>query len=69
MFFNKELKNLRSRKDQVVMRCELRRRLAPLEWQSIRARTRHSFSMLASLLAAGKIAFDMLQDARRSRKK
>ena len=44
MFFDKELKKLQEEKSRVALRCELRRRLAPIEMQSIRAKTRRSLT-------------------------
>ena len=69
MFFDKELKRLQVEKSRVALRCELRRRLAPIEMQSIRASTRRSFTMLASSIAAGKIAVELFQELRRFRRR
>jgi len=44
MFFDKELKRLQEEKSRVVLRCDLRRRLAPIEMQGIRLKTRRSLS-------------------------
>ena len=40
MFFDKELRRLQEEKNLIHLRCELRRRLAPIEMRSIRMLTR-----------------------------
>ena len=69
MFFDKELKKLQEEKSRVALRCELRRRLAPIEMQSIRAKTRRSLTMAASSIAAGKFMLKLFQELRRLRRR
>ncbi|MDO5675553.1 MAG: hypothetical protein Q4G66_11665 [bacterium] len=69
MFFDKELKRLQIEKSRVALRCELRRRLAPIEMQSIRASTRRSFAVFAGSIAAGKMALELFQELRRFRRR
>ncbi len=69
MLFDQELRRLQLEKNRVILRCELRRRLAPLEMRTIRTQTRRSFTMLASGIAAGKVAMELFQELRRFRRR
>ncbi|MGI6639105.1 MAG: hypothetical protein ACOX4Z_08710 [Desulfobulbus sp.] len=69
MFFDKELKRLQEEKSRVVLRCDLRRRLAPIEMQGIRLKTRRSLSMLTSSIVASRIAFELFQQLRLFRRR
>lgn len=69
MLFDKELKRLQIEKNRVALRCELRRRLAPIEIRSIRAGTRRPLRMMTSGIVISRIILELLQELRYFRKK
>lgn len=69
MFFDKELRRLQEEKNRIHLRCELRRRLAPIEMRSIRMSARRSLGIVTSGIAAGGIVLDLLQELWRFRRR
>lgn len=69
MFFDKELRRLQEEKNRIHLRCELRRRLAPIEMRSIRMTARRSLGIVTSGIAAGGLLLDLLQELRRFRRR
>ncbi len=69
MFFGKELRRLQEEKNRIRLRCELRRRLAPIEMQSIRMTARRSLGILTSGIAASAVVLDLFQVLRRFRQR
>lgn len=69
MFFDKELRRLQEEKNLIHLRCELRRRLAPIEMRSIRTSAFRSLGIVSGGIAAGGIVLDLLQELRRLRRR
>lgn len=69
MFFDKELRRLQEEKNLIHLRCELRRRLTPIEMRSIRMSAFRSLGIVSGGIAAGGIVLDLLQELRRLRRR
>ena len=57
------------KKNLIHLRCELRRRLAPIEMRSIRTSAFRSLGIVSGGIAAGGIVLDLLQELRRLRRR
>ncbi len=69
MFFDKELRRLKEEKSRIRLRCELRRRLVPIEVQSIRMTARRSLGLVTSGIAASAVMLDLFRVLRRFRQR